>query len=65
MIYVFTSFIARASGWSVPNKVIRTILRRVWDPRTMARVVVRETPSGSVSVSASAKEGLSLPPTMT
>ena len=55
IIYVFTSFIARTVGWYGLKRVTRTTLSRVWDPRAMARVAGRETPSGSIRVSSSAR----------
>ena len=56
MLSVFTSFMSVAVGWSGPYKVTRTSLSRAWDPCSMARVSGRETPSGAVSVAASARE---------
>ena len=65
MISLFTSLVASGEGWSDPNKVTRTTLSRVWDPRDMTRVAIRETPSGAISVATLKRGGAALLPTMT
>ena len=62
---MFTSFINSVMGWSGPNKVTRTTLIHVWVPHTMDKVDSRETPPGSVSMFASAREGAAPLPAMT
>ena len=65
MISTLASLVASAAGWSFPNKVNRTTLSRVWSPRAMARIVVRETPYSAVSVAATDKEGVAPLPVTT
>ena len=62
MIFTFTSFIASVMGGSGPNRVDRTNLTRACPPCAMDWVTGMETPSGAVSVSASAREGVLPPP---
>ena len=65
MIYVVTSFISSSVGWSVPNRVARTTLSLEWAPCAMARVDSKETLSATISVVASAREGVAPPHAMT
>ena len=59
------SCMASAMGWYYYIRVNRTILSRAWYTYAMARVVGKDTPSGAVSVAASANEGVAPLTTMT
>ena len=59
MISKLTFFIYSSVGWSGPNRVASTTLIRA-----MTRVEDRETPSGSVSMSASYRECAAVPSAM-
>ena len=65
MVYVFIYFIASVVGWSRPNNVTRSTRSCVWSLRSMARLAIRETHSGTIRVAASAMEGMAPTPAMT
>ena len=65
-ISTLMSIIERSVGWYCLNKATGTNLSRALPPpRAMAMVTNKETPSGAVSMEASANEGVAQPSVMT
>ena len=65
MIYTFKSLMDSVVGWYGPKNVTTDTLNRAWTPRAISKVAGRETPSGAISVEASAREEVAALPAMT